>query len=257
MAQAAEIGRLAAPLAGGEFSASAQAAEIGRLAAPLAGGEFSASAQAAEIGRLAAPLAGRVLLFCRGADMVLAYHIIFSAYGFWLPNDPRGSWSDFVGRWELVRFGKATKVSTRYSVAAVEHDRRLREEARQALKFPPVEFTGRQALAVAHGFNQARLEGKYVVYGCSILPEHVHMVIGRQERPVGRIVGHFKAKATRRLGEEGQWPDAGRPVWGHGNWKVFLDSPADVRRAVDYVSANPAKGGKPPQRWSFVTPVSY
>lgn len=28
--------------------------------------------------------------------MVLAYHVIFGAYGFWLPNDPRGSWSKFV-----------------------------------------------------------------------------------------------------------------------------------------------------------------
>jgi hypothetical protein len=28
--------------------------------------------------------------------MILGYHVIFGAYGFWLPNDPRGSWSDFV-----------------------------------------------------------------------------------------------------------------------------------------------------------------
>jgi len=27
--------------------------------------------------------------------MVIAYHAIFSTYGFWLPNDPRGSWSEF------------------------------------------------------------------------------------------------------------------------------------------------------------------
>jgi hypothetical protein len=37
--------------------------------------------------------------------MVLAYHLIFSMYGFWLPNDPRGSWSEFVASWELFRFG--------------------------------------------------------------------------------------------------------------------------------------------------------
>jgi len=23
---------------------------------------------------------------------IIAYHIVFGAYGFWLPNDPRGSW---------------------------------------------------------------------------------------------------------------------------------------------------------------------
>jgi hypothetical protein len=36
---------------------------------------------------------------------VLAYHVVFGAYGFWLPNDPRGSWSDFVASWELFRAG--------------------------------------------------------------------------------------------------------------------------------------------------------
>ncbi len=41
--------------------------------------------------------------------MIHAYHAIFGAYGFWLPNDPRGSWSDFVGAWELLRFGKSTR----------------------------------------------------------------------------------------------------------------------------------------------------
>lgn len=41
--------------------------------------------------------------------MIHGYHIILPHYGFWLPNDPRGSWSDFVASWELVRFGKTTR----------------------------------------------------------------------------------------------------------------------------------------------------
>jgi hypothetical protein len=41
--------------------------------------------------------------------MIHGYQVIWGTYGFWLPNDPRDSWSDFVGSWELVRFGKATK----------------------------------------------------------------------------------------------------------------------------------------------------
>ena len=36
---------------------------------------------------------------------VLAYHAIFTAYGFWLPNDPRGSWSSYVRSWELFLAG--------------------------------------------------------------------------------------------------------------------------------------------------------
>ena len=59
--------------------------------------------------------------------MVLASHLIITAYGFWLPNEDRGSWSDFVGSWELWKFGDATKVNTRISRAHIEHDRRRRE----------------------------------------------------------------------------------------------------------------------------------
>ena len=49
----------------------------------------------------------------KGLAMVHAYHVVLPAYGFWLPNDPRGSWSEFVGRWELLRFGRATKALPR------------------------------------------------------------------------------------------------------------------------------------------------
>ncbi len=49
--------------------------------------------------------------------MIVGYHCIFGMYGFWLPNDPRGSWSDFVGSWNLFRYGSATKTTARTSVA--------------------------------------------------------------------------------------------------------------------------------------------
>jgi REP element-mobilizing transposase RayT len=188
--------------------------------------------------------------------MVLGYHVIFTAYGFWLPNDPRGSWSDFVGSWELVRFGKATKISTTRSVARVAHDRRLREAAKSALKFPPVHFSGRQALAVAQGFDLARQEGEYAIHACAILPEHVHLVIGRHARRIGQIIGHLKARGTQRLQTEGLWPEDARPVWARNGWKVFLDKPAIVAEAIRYVEGNPAREGKPQQRWSFLTPYS-
>ena len=186
--------------------------------------------------------------------MVIAYHVIFSTYGFWLPNDPRGSWSDFVGAWELVRFGKATKVSTSRSVAAAPHDRRMRKQAKETLQYQPVAFSGRQALAVGQRFAQAVRESGYRVHACSILPEHVHMIIGRSLRSVGRIVGHFKGRATQRLVADGLWPNTEHPVWGKKSWKVFVYSPEHVQQAIAYVEANPEKEGKPRQRWSFVRP---
>src|SRR5207247_3596694 len=85
---------------------------------------------------------------------VIAYHLIITAYGFWLPNDPRGSWSDFVRSWELLRFGPASKVETTRSVAGVQHDAALRRAAKKALKYPEVHFSGVQARSVGHGFAE-------------------------------------------------------------------------------------------------------
>ena len=60
-----------------------------------------------------------------------AAHLIFGTYGFWLPNDPRGSWSDFVAGWDLFRTaGRSTTVNTRRSLASAPHD----HEARRAAK---------------------------------------------------------------------------------------------------------------------------
>jgi REP element-mobilizing transposase RayT len=194
--------------------------------------------------------------------VILAYHAIFSAYGFWLPNDPRGSWSDFVGSWELYRFGAATKTDVRRSVAAQPHDRALREAAKQALKYPAVHFDGRQALAVAHGFATAINEHGYRVFACSILPEHVHLVVARSDRPVERIVAHLKAKASSQLNAEHLHPlgsFAGRrgippTPWAAKCWKCFLDDDADMARAIQYVEQNPVKEHKRQQAWSFITP---
>lgn len=40
--------------------------------------------------------------------MVHGYYVILPVYGFWLRNDPRGSWSEFVHRWELASLGRTT-----------------------------------------------------------------------------------------------------------------------------------------------------
>jgi len=196
--------------------------------------------------------------------MIIAYHSILSAYGFWLPNDPRGSWSDFVRRWELLRFGKATKVTTRRSLARDEHDREARRKAKQALRYEPVRFTGLQARSIGMGFARAVSESGYKILACAILPEHVHTVILRADRSIERIIGHLKARATQRLSADGLHPLANCPSskevlpspWGRRAWHVFLDDREGIARAVGYVRQNPVKEGKPPQHWSFVLSIN-
>jgi len=172
----------------------------------------------------------------------LAAHVVMSMYGFWLPNDPRGSWSTYVGNRRLLAFGPATKVETHRSVAGRPHDRSARLAAKQSLTFPPVRLTGVQARAIIRSFGGAVRDGGYVVHACAILPDHAHLVIVRHARRMSVIAGHLKAQATRTLRQLELWPRE-RPVWGRRSWGVFLDAPADVRRAIRYVENNPRESG--------------
>lgn len=86
---------------------------------------------------------------------VIAYHVVISAYGFWLPNDPRGSNSTFVRAWRLLPFGTATTVHHTRSVARAPHDWRLRRAAKGVLKYAPVAFNGEQARSIGMGFAKA------------------------------------------------------------------------------------------------------
>jgi REP element-mobilizing transposase RayT len=185
--------------------------------------------------------------------MILATHAILSAYGFWLPNDPRGSWSQFVASWELLKFGPATTVTTHRSLAREPHDVNLRRAAKQALKRPPVRFTGAEALSIAGGFATATREANYVVLACCILPQHTHIVLRDHQRPVRQITGHLKARSTRQLREDGFYSDQAESPWAQRSWAVYLHSAGDVRRAIRYVEENPLKEGKRVQRWPFIT----
>jgi REP element-mobilizing transposase RayT len=189
--------------------------------------------------------------------MVLGSHVIFGAYGFWLPNDPRGLWSEFVGFWELFRYGRATKTDERRSVANREHDRARRLAAKKSLKYPAVQFSGIQARAIGRGFGEYACDSGLVIWACSILPDHVHLVFARHRLPVEKLVIQLKGAATEQLADEGIHPFQSvvtkRPkCFARGEWKVYPDCEDDICRAITYVEENPIKEGKPRQRWSFV-----
>jgi REP element-mobilizing transposase RayT len=193
---------------------------------------------------------------------VIAYHVCFATYGFWLPNDPRGSNSDFVGAAHLLRFGPATKVRDRRSHARDLHNAALRAAAKRALRYPPVVFDGRQARAVARGFARAVQRTGCVIHACAIMPAHVHLVIARHTYDVEQLVRQLKADATRQLIAENLHPlsryaerGAAPPTcWGRGCRKIFLFTDDDVTNEIDYVHKNPIRAGMKEQRWSFVTP---
>jgi REP element-mobilizing transposase RayT len=197
--------------------------------------------------------------------MIYGYHVILPHYGFWLPNDPRGSWSEFVGSWELARFGETTQHPPQRNVAQLSADEiALREQMRAALLYPAVTLSGKQALSVANGFGRQAEKSAYQIWACAILPEHTHLVIGRHTYKVEQVANLLKGAATTQLLSDHLHPLAeytkpnSRPpgMWARHEWKVYLDSDDQIENAIAYVNDNPEKEGKPRQHWSWITPYS-
>src|SRR5208337_782957 len=129
--------------------------------------------------------------------MVLACHLIFTTYGFWLPNDPRGSWSDFVRSFDLyLAAGPATKISTHHSIAHQHHNRAARFAAKSVLHYKPVIFTDAQLQKVAEGVQTAVNRSHFQIHACSILPTHVHAVIARHKYPIETVMNQLKGQAS-------------------------------------------------------------
>jgi REP element-mobilizing transposase RayT len=194
---------------------------------------------------------------------MLGLHLIFSTYGFWPPNDPRGSGSTRVRAAHIYQVGgEATKVHTTQSVAGRPHDERLRRAVKESLKYPPVRLTGLQAQAVGKGFAAICPKIGLVVHACAILPDHVHVVVVRHKLDGDDIIACLKRAGTRALNDAGLHPLASfarssgkHPCpWGGQGRKVFLETPSEMQSRIHYVEENPEKAGFRQQRWSFVVP---
>ena len=194
--------------------------------------------------------------------MIIGYHIVFTAYGFWLPNDPRGSRSRFVGATALYgAAGPARRAATGRSVARVSHDRVARIKAKTQLKYPAVELSGAQALVAAAAIGSVAQAAGVAVWACAVLPSHVHLVISGNTRPkVFAQSCQDEADAALALADDHPLvrhatPEGIPTAWAKKCWKTFLYEPADVYGAINYVNNNPVKEGRRRQRWSFV--VAY
>jgi REP element-mobilizing transposase RayT len=134
--------------------------------------------------------------------------------------------------------------------------------AREALNRDPVVFTDAQISSVARGFANVVKRTGCVLYACSILPNHTHVVPARSRYHVEYLVGLLKGGASRQLEVDGlhpfqneRSPDGTLPSpWQEDCWKVFLNNDGEIVRSIDYVVKNPEKHGRPPQKWGFVTP---
>ena len=179
--------------------------------------------------------------------MIIAYHAIFTTYGTWLPNDPRGSYSKAIYNAELARlrdihYGRRNPQPDRNAI------RRFRVTAMPRLSRPPYYLTNETRHVVADAF--AEVVGRLClnVPACAIMNDHVHFLAWRSKYTIEYMVNQLKGGATLALTLD-------HTPWTKGCWKVFINDELSLRAAAKYIEANPDAARLRSQQWGFVTPL--
>lgn len=181
--------------------------------------------------------------------IVIAHHLIWTAYGHWLPNDPRGSGSKAISCDVIAELGELHY--GRKKVQPLARDvREFYQRAAGVLKHALLTFDEKARSEIGNALEEVIHSERYMCYACAIMPDHLHILIRKHKHQAEQMLENLKNASRLRLSR--QFPPD-HPIWTGGvGWKVFLDHPDEVRRTIGYVNKNPLKIGLPAQRWPFV-----
>ena len=184
--------------------------------------------------------------------MVAAYHLIWTAYGWWLPNDPRGSMSHEIRSADIAGLGEL-HYGRRSILPAYRDIKTFYELAQGSLKHTLIKFDDAETELLRLAFGQTIKQRCYTCYACAIMPDHVHMLIRKHRDQAEDMISAFQDAGKAALLEKPQAPRvAEHPVWGGPGWRVYLNSPQSIERVAEYIRQNPTKAKQPSQHWPFV-----
>ncbi len=182
--------------------------------------------------------------------LVIAYHLIWTAYGYWLPNDPRGSTSHNIRNKRIAELGQwhfgRHKIQPAGKVV-----REFQEKASEVLKYSLLKFNPPEVKIITNAFADEITRQCYTCYACAIMPDHVHILIRKHKHTAEEMIENLQEYSRSRL-RKANPKLCDHPVWGGEGWKVFLNHPTEVRGIIRYIEENPIKWGLPRQKWPFV-----
>lgn len=186
--------------------------------------------------------------------MVAGYHLLWTAYGWWLPNDPRGSTSTTVTSPAIRELG-----ALHYGRKRMQPTRKVLREFQRAaalvLREPPLLFGDQEVAAIGNAFAQVIRSRNYTCYACAVMPDHVHLLIRKHRDSAEMMIEALQDASRDAVRECGQRYPL-HPVWTDGGWKGFLETRADFQRIIRYIRENPLKISLPLQHWDFVQPYN-
>ena len=189
-------------------------------------------------------------MFVYPRSMVIAHHLIWTAYGWWLPNDPRGSTSHCIRQDIIASLGEIHHGRRPVQPAGWEI-RAFYNKAPSVLKHALLTISPDEREIIAASFAETIASRKYTCYSCAIMGDHVHMLIRKHRDPAELMIANLQTSSRDALRRHGSRP-SDHPVWGGPGWKVFQDHPDDIRRTIPYIEDNPVKMQMPRQQWAFI-----
>jgi REP element-mobilizing transposase RayT len=184
--------------------------------------------------------------------MVAGYHLIWTVYGYWLPNDPRGSTSKEVRVEPIEALGEhhyGRKPNQPSPNELREFFKNVHEVLAHAVR--PLDDDDIALVGAALGRRVA--DAGYVCHACAVMPDHVHILIRRHRERAEDMIAKFRIETKAALIRAGKRP-VNHPVWTDGaGWKTFVNSRRQFENEIEYIRQNPIKIGRAEQVWDFVT----
>jgi REP element-mobilizing transposase RayT len=184
--------------------------------------------------------------------VVVGHHLVWTAYGWWLPNDPRGSSSHEIRVPQVAELGELHH-GRKPEQPSREELREFSQRAGPVLAHPVLAFAEEEIAVLAESFRQTIGQRRYTCYACALMPEHVHLLIRCHRDKAEQMLAQFQDSSRDALIAAGRGR-GNHPVWGGRGWKAFQFTRNDMERTVRYIENNPAERRLPPQYWDFVTP---
>lgn len=183
--------------------------------------------------------------------MVIAYHVILTGYGHWLPNDPRGSMSATPRSGKLLTLGPM-HFERKKTQPTREDLKSFYRDARERLEHETIWFDSPHREIIAQSFAEVVKVRRYTCLACAILRNHAHLMIRKHRERVETMIAELRTASGAAL-RSAQLSPPQHPVWSSDLFKRFLFTGDDVRRVARYIQDNPAKERLPPQQFGFVT----
>ena len=171
--------------------------------------------------------------------MIIGHHLMWTAYGWWLPNDPRGSMSRHVVIEPIAELGEhhyGRKVEQPRS----REIREFYERAEKALTHELLTFDAEDVAILADSFARTIAEKRYTCYASAIMPDHVHLLI-RKHRDSAEAMMENLQKVSREALRERETAEPGAS--GLGRQRLESVS-ADDQTGADHDPLHPSEPGE-------------